>query len=115
MLHPRNNEVHEAGSSLPPKERRSGFRLHRQVVLRVGYDNSSIRSLHARKPLLDTYGAALTATGEHLLPKHKYSDLTESVDNLVLACTECNRIPDLAKITAFFKPMKDNRGFVKAF
>jgi 5-methylcytosine-specific restriction endonuclease McrA len=48
--------------------------------------------VYCGRPLLDTYGAALTATGEHLLPKHKYSDLTESVDNLVPACAECNRI-----------------------
>jgi len=48
--------------------------------------------VYCGKPLLDTYGVALTATGEHLLPKHKYSDLTQNVDNLVPACAECNRI-----------------------
>jgi 5-methylcytosine-specific restriction endonuclease McrA len=30
--------------------------------------------------------------GDHLLPKHRYPTLAQSVDNLVPACTLCNRI-----------------------
>src|SRR6266852_6120277 len=48
--------------------------------------------VYCEKPLLDAYSVAATATGDHLLPSHKYSDLAQKVDNLVPACADCNRI-----------------------
>jgi len=47
---------------------------------------------YCETPLLHTYVVSATATGDHLLPRHKYPDLGENVDNLVPACAECNRI-----------------------
>jgi 5-methylcytosine-specific restriction endonuclease McrA len=32
------------------------------------------------------------ACGDHLLPKHIYPALKDSVDNIVAACSHCNRI-----------------------
>jgi hypothetical protein len=43
-------------------------------------------------PLLEAYGVSATATGDHLLPRHRYPHLAENVDNLVPACSECNRV-----------------------
>jgi len=42
--------------------------------------------------LLDTYGISKTATIDHLLPSCTYPERGWSVDNLVPACTTCNRI-----------------------
>ena len=81
LLHPRDNEVHQARSCLPPKERRSSFRLHCQIVLRVRHDHSSIRSLHAiegslnfRQTLIDRLKLVMLAIYQqhrcmHLLPE----------------------------------------------
>jgi hypothetical protein len=42
--------------------------------------------------LLDTYGHSKTATIDHLLPRCTYPERGWGVENLVPACTTCNRI-----------------------
>lgn len=49
------------------------------------------RCVYCRKQLLKEFGPSCEACGDHLLPRSKYPDLAQNVNNCVPACAYCNR------------------------
>ncbi|SRR5258707_15532974 len=48
--------------------------------------------VYCGKELLREFVGACDACGDHLLPRSKYPDLVDNVDNCVPACVDCNRM-----------------------
>jgi hypothetical protein len=48
--------------------------------------------VYCGKKLLKEFGPSCEACGDHLLPRSKYPELAQNVNNCVPACADCNRM-----------------------
>lgn len=77
------------GIAMSLKKRTPYFKSGWNINVLQAFIRDGDRCVYCGRELLNQF---CVACGDHLLPRRLYPQLVDSVDNLVPACTHCNRI-----------------------
>jgi len=86
---PRKEELREIARDL--KKNSLYFSDGWNINMLQGFIRDGGCCVYCGKELLKEFGPSCEACGDHLLPRSKYPELAQVVDNCVPACGDCNR------------------------